>query len=145
MIVAIIILGVLLAAATAIIFCLWKVLKNTCDITFSLIDTIENKQPRSLRKAYNDKYYPATLVAQVKFGADWEGTITDFSMYETHKLVGFTVMTKESVQEYYGASLYNEMAEIGEEALAQLTEPIIMKNKLVYEVSEGVWAWKSAE
>jgi hypothetical protein len=145
MIIAIIILGVLLAAATAIIFWLWKVLKNTCDITFSLIDTIENKQPRSLRKAYNDKYYPATLIAQVKFDADWEGTITDFSMYETQKIVGFTVMTKESAQEYYGADLYDEMAEIGEEALAQLTEPIIMKNKLVYEVSEGVWAWKSAE
>ena len=145
MIIAIIILGVLLAAATAIIFWLWKVLKNTCDITFELIDAIENKQPRSLRKAYNGKYYPATLIAQVKFGSECEGTITDFSMYETHKIVGFTVMTKETVQEYYGADLYNEMSEIVEEALAQLTDPVIMKNKLVYEVSEGAWAWKSAE
>lgn len=145
MIIAIIILATLLAAAAVIIFCLGKVLKNTFDMTTGLMDLIENKQPRTLRKAYNDKYYPATIIAQVKFNSEWEGTVTDFSMYETHKIVGITVMTKESVNDYYGEEVIAALEEIGDEAVEALHEPMIMKNKLVYEVAEGVWAWKSAE
>ena len=145
MIIAIIILGVLLAVAAAVIFCLWRVLKNTFSITDNLLDMVENKQPRALRKAYNGVYYPATIIAKINFNAEWEGQVTDFSMYDKYKIVGLTIMTKESAAEYYGAELVSELEEIGEEALAALNEPVIMKNKLVFEISEGVWAWKSAE
>lgn len=144
MIIAIIILGVLLAVAAAIIFCLGKVLKNTFLMTEGLLDIFEGKQPMQLKKAYNGVYYPATIIAKINFNSEWEGQITDFSLYDKYKIVGLTVMTKESVKEYYGAELVEELSEIGDEALAALTDPIIMKNKIVYEVSEGVWAWKSA-
>jgi hypothetical protein len=145
MIIAIIILGVLLAVAAAIIFCLYRVLKNTFSMTEELLNIVEGKQlPQSLRKAYNGVYYPATIIAKINFDAEWEGQITDFSMYDKYKIVGLTIMTKESVEEYYGAELVKELGEIGDEALAALTDPVIIKNKIVYEVSEGVWAWKSA-
>ena len=42
-------------------------------------------------------------------------------------------MTKESVEEYYGAELVKELGEIGDEALAALTDPVVLKNKVVYE------------
>ena len=146
MIIAIIILGVLLAVAAAIIFCLYRVLKNTFLMTEGLLNVVEGKQlPQSLRKAYNGVYYPATIIAKINFDADWEGQITDFSMYDKYKIVGLTIMTKESAAEYYGMNIVSELEEIGEEALAALTEPVIMKNKLVFEISEGVWAWKSPD
>jgi hypothetical protein len=144
MIIAIIILGVLLAVAAAIIFCLGKVLKNTFLMTEGLLDIVEGKQPMQLKKAYNGVYYPATIIAKINFNSEWEGQVTDFSLYDKYKIVGLTIMTKESVEEYYGAELVKELGEIGDEALAALTDPVIIKNKIVYEVSEGVWAWKSA-
>lgn len=145
MLAIIIILTTLLVAAAAFIFWLLKVLKNTFDMTEGLMDIIENKQPMKLKKAYNDKYYPATVIAQLKFNAEWEGQITDFSLYDEYKIVGITIMSKESKEKYYGADLVAELEEIGEDVVAQLTKPVIMKNKIIYEVSEGVWAWKSAE
>ena len=145
MLIAIIILATLLAAAAVIIFYLYKVLKNTFSMTGGLIDLLDGKQPSSLKKAYNGIYYPATIIAKVNFDAEWEGTITDFSMYKTHGIVGMTVMTKESAADYYGAETIAALEEMGEEALAQLYSPTIMKNKIVYEVAEGVWSWKSAE
>ena len=143
MIIAIIILGVLLAAATAIIFCLSKVLKNTFLMTEGLFDIIEGKQPTQLKKAYNGVYYPATIIAKINFNSEWEGQVTDFSLYDKYKIVGLTIMTKESVEEYYGAELVKELGEIGDEALAALTDPVVLKNKVVYEASEGIWSWKS--
>ena len=145
MIAAIVILGVLLMAASVFIFWLLKVLKNTFSITDGLINLIEGKQPQSIRKAYNGVYYPATIIAQVKCGADWEGQVTDFSLYDKYKIVGITVMTTETLEEYYGADIISELKDFGDEALAALTEPVIMKNKQVFEVSEGVWGWRSAQ
>ena len=142
MIVAII-LGVLLVVAAAIIFCLWKVLKNTFLMTEGIFDIMENKQPRALQKAYNGVYYPATIIAQVNFNSDWEGQVTDFSMYDKYKIVGLTIMTKDSVEDYYGKDLIEEIKAIDEDALAVLTQPVIMKNKIVFEVRQGVWVWKS--
>jgi hypothetical protein len=146
MIIVVIILGVLLAVAAAIIFCLYRVLKNTFSMTEELLNIVEGKQlPQSLHKAYNGVYYPATIIAKINFDAKWEGQVTDFSMYDKYKIVGLTIMTKESAAQYYGMDIVSELEEIGEEALAALNEPVIMKNKLVFEISEGVWAWKSPD
>ena len=121
-------------------------IKNTFSMTEELLNIVEGKQlPQSLRKAYNGVYYPATIIAKINFDAEWEGQITDFSMYDKYKIVGLTIMTKESAAEYYGADTIAALEEIGEEALAELYSPVIMKNKIVYEVAEGVWSWKSAE
>ena len=127
MLAIIIILAIFLVGAATFIFWLLQVLKNTLDMTDGLMNIIENKQPTRLKKAYNDKYYPATIIAQLKFSAEWEGQITDFSLYDKYKIVGITIMSKESKEKYYGEDLIAELEEIGEDAVAQLTEPVIMK------------------
>ena len=35
-----------------------------------------------------------------------------------------------------------ELKEIDEDLVEELTKPILMKNKLVFETSEGCWSWK---
>lgn len=127
MLAIIIILATLLAAATAFIFWLLKVLKNTLNMTDGLVQLLDGKTPKQLRTAYNNKYYPATAVVQVKYGSNSEG-----------KIVGFTIFTKDQPQDYYG-EIYNTLTE---DEADELLEPILIKNVLVYEVQEGDWLWK---
>lgn len=146
MIVAIVILSILLVGATAFIFWLLGVLKNTFEIVESTLDMAAGKTPRRMKEAYDGKYYPATVISQVQFGCDSETVITDFSMYEDKKIVGFILQTKETALEYIGAN----MEAIEEEAvLAELEktlgEPTVFKNVLVYAPVEGMWTWKSAQ
>lgn len=142
MAVVIIILAVLLLGATAFIFWLLKVLKNTFSITENLIDMAQGKSPRAMKEAYDGKYYPATVIAQVKFDQSYEGKAVDWSLYEEKKIVGFTMMTTDKVEDYYGKE-FIEM--LGEEDLEELTSPVIIKNALVYAVREDDWFWKSAQ
>ena len=138
MLAIIIILATLLAAATAFIFWLLKVLKNTLNITDGLVQLLDGKTPKQLKTAYNNKYYPATAIVQVKYGNNSEGKIVDFSLYERYKIVGFTIFTKDQPQDYYG-EIYNTLTE---DEADELLEPILTKNVLVYEVQEGDWLWK---
>ena len=142
MAVVIIILAVLLLGATAFIFWLLKVLKNTFSITENLIDMAQGKSPRAMKEAYDGKYYPATVIAQVKFDQPHEGKVVDWSLYEEKKIVGFIMMTTDKVEDYYGKE-FIEM--LGEEDLEELTSPVIIKNALVYAVREDDWFWKSAQ
>jgi hypothetical protein len=142
MIVAIIVLSILLAAATAFIFWLLQVLKNTLDTTDGLVQLLEGKTPRQLKTAYNDKYYPAAVIAKIVFNAPSEGKVVDFSMYEKYKIVGFTILTTESAEAYYGKDF---IAELDEEMKEEIYKPVLIKKALVYEVAEGNWLWKSAE
>jgi hypothetical protein len=142
MIIAIIILSVLLAGAVAFIFWLLQVLKNTCGIIENAINMTLGKMPHNYKKAYDGKYYPATVIAQVKFDCDSEMVITDFSMYEDKKIVGFTICTKESIREYMGAAADDVPDEILEETIGT---PTIFKNVVVYALAEGMWTWKSQE
>ena len=142
MTVVIIILAVLLLGATAFIFWLLKVLKNTFSITENLIDMAQGKSPRAMKEAYDGKYYPATVIAQVKFDQPHEGKVVDWSLYEEKKIVGFIMMTTDKVEDYYGKE-FVEM--LDEEDLEELTSPVIIKNALVYAVREDDWFWKSAQ
>ena len=142
MIVAIIILSVLLAGSIAFIFWLLGVLKNTFEIIDSSLDMAIGKTPKKFRTAYDGKYYPATVISQVKFGCDSEMMVTDFSMYEDKKIVGFTICTKETMREYIGAQGDDIPDEILEETLGK---PTIFKNVIVYAPWEGMWTWKSQE
>ena len=142
MIVAIIILSVLLAGAVAFIFWLLQVLKNTYEIVENAMDMALGKTPRNYKKAYDGKYYPATVISQVKFGCDSEMMVTDFSMYEDKKIVGFTICTKETMREYMGAAADDIPDEILEETIGT---PTIFKNVVVYAPAEGTWTWKSQE
>lgn len=142
MAVVIVILAVLLLGATAFIFWLLKVLKNTFSITENLIDMAQGKSPRAMKEAYDGKYYPATVIAQVKFDQPHEGKVVDWSLYEEKKIVGFIMMTTDKVEDYYGKE-FIEM--LDEEDLEELTSPVIIKNALVYAVREDDWFWKSAQ
>ena len=142
MAVVIVILAVLLLGAAAFIFWLLKVLKNTFSITENLIDMAQGKSPRAMKEAYDGKYYPATVIAQVKFDQPHEGKVVDWSLYEEKKIVGFIMMTTDKVEDYYGKE-FIEM--LDEEDLEELTSPVIIKNALVYAVREDDWFWKSAQ
>ena len=146
MIVAIVILSILLVGATAFIFWLLGVLKNTFEIVESTLDMAAGKTPRRMKEAYDGKYYPATVISQIQFGCDSEAVITDFSMYEDKKIVGFILQTKETALEYIGANLEAiEEEEVLSELEKTLREPTIFKNVLVYAPVEGMWTWKSAQ
>lgn len=140
MAVVIVILAVLLLGAAAFIFWLLKVLKNTFSITENLIDMAQGKSPRAMKEAYDGKYYPATVIAQVKFDQPHEGKVVDWSLYEEKKIIGFIMMTTDKVEDYYGKE-FIEM--LDEEDLEELTSPVIIKNALVYAVREDDWFWKS--
>lgn len=142
MTVVIIILAVLLLGAAAFIFWLLKVLKNTFSITENLIDMAQGKSPRAMKEAYDGKYYPATVIAQVKFDQPHEGKIVDWSLYEEKKIVGFIIMTTDKVEDYYEKEFIDML---DEEDLEELTSPVIIKNALVYAVREDDWFWKSAQ
>ena len=142
MAVVIVILAVLLLGTAAFIFWLLKVLKNTFSITENLIDMAQGKSPRAMKEAYDGKYYPATVIAQVKFDQPHEGKVVDWSLYEEKKIVGFIMMTTDKVEDYYGKE-FIEM--LDEEDLEELTSPVIIKNALVYAVREDDWFWKSAQ
>ena len=146
MIVAIVILSILLVGATAFIFWLLGVLKNTFEIVESTLDMAAGKTPRRMKEAHDGKYYPATVISQIQFGCDSEAVITDFSMYEDKKIVGFILQTKETALEYIGANLEAiEEEEVLSELEKTLGEPTIFKNVLVYAPVEGMWTWKSAQ
>lgn len=142
MIVAIVILSFLLIGAVAFIFWLLQVLKNTFEVIEQAMDMAQGKTPAKFKTAYDGKYYPATVISQVKFNCDKEMIVTDFSMYEDKKIVGFTVCTKETIQEYIGAAADDLDEEVLEETFGS---PTIFKNVVVYSPMEGMWTWKSAE
>jgi hypothetical protein len=142
MIVAIVILSFLLVGAVAFIFWLLQVLKNTFEVIEQAMDMAQGKTPTKFKTAYDGKYYPATVISQVKFNCDKEMVITDFSMYEDKKIVGFTVCTKETIQEYIGAAADDFDDDILKETFGS---PTIFKNVVVYSPVEGMWTWKSAE
>lgn len=136
------ILAVLLLGATAFIFWLLRVLKNTFHVTENLVDLLQGKSPRAMKEAYDGKYYPATVIAQVKFGQPSEGKIVDWSLYEEKKIIGFFMLTTDKPEDYYGKEFIGNLEE---EELEELLKPVIIKNALVYAVREDDWFWKSVE
>ena len=138
----IVILAVLLFGATAFIFWLLKVLKNTFYVTENLVNLLQGKSPCAMKEAYDGKYYPATVIAQVKFNQSNEGKIVDWSLYEEKKIIGFFMFTTDKPEDYYGKEYIENLED---EELEELLKPIIIKNALVYAVGEGDWFWKSAE
>jgi hypothetical protein len=135
------VLAALLGCSGAFIFYLLKVLKNTLNIVEEMSELAQGRTPRRMQEAYDGKYYPATVIAQVKFNSPSEGKITDWSRYEDKKIVGFTIMTTDKIEDYYGKEFIEALPQ---EDLEELEKPVIIKNVLVYAPSEGDWMWKSA-
>lgn len=139
------ILAVLLASAIAFIFWMFKVLKNTFDIAENLADMAQGKTPRKMKEAYDGKYYPATVIAQIKFNQPHEGKIIDWSLYESKKIVGFTILTTDTMSDVYGEEITEilETGDLPDELVAELQKPLVVKNALVYAIQEDDWLWKS--
>lgn len=142
MIPAIIILSLLVMAETLLIFWLFGVLKNTFNIVQDLSDMAKGKIPKGYKEAYDGKYYPATVLAKIIFESPQNMTITDFSMYESKRIVGFTIYTNETIREYYG----DAANEISDEELKERFQDktAIFKDVIVYSPIEGVWTWKQS-
>ena len=117
MVAAIIILSVLLIGSIAFIFWLFKVLKNTCEIINFSLNTLMGEMP----EAYDGKYYPCTLFLDVTRGSPHE-RIYDFSLYESHNVIGVKLIIDEDDEELYGTK--------------------IIPRAIVYQAMEGCWMWK---
>ena len=145
----IIFLSVVAVAAISFIFWLLKVLKNTLNITENVINMAQGTSTRNKEKAYDGKYYPGTVISRLEFGAAEECIITDFSAYDTHKVVCFTLRLKESVRDYAATILdkvddmFEDMNMTDEELMKIVGQPSIFKDVVVYAPLEGVWTWKS--
>ena len=144
MVIAIIILSILVTCGGLFIFLLMKVLKRSFLMIGNYQDLQAGKVPRSIEKAYNDVYYPATVVTQVAFGAPCDATIVDFSLYDQHGIVGIQLEVPETVREYYGKGEY---ANLTDEELNTIfcKSPVVFKDALVYEYAEGMWTWKQSQ
>ena len=153
---AIIILAVLFVAETAFIFWLLKVLKNTFDIVEGMIALDQGKTPRLFKEAYDGKYYPATVIARVIYNAPEETKIVDWSLYESRKIIGFTVTTPEPFEDYFSKDeLITKLGVTKEDLMNneelykmiehQVNKPVVIKNALVYAFAEGEWTWKLEE
>lgn len=145
----IIFLSVVAVAAIGFIFWLLKVLKNTLNITENVINMAQGTSTRNKEKAYDGKYYPGTVISRLEFGAAEECIITDFSAYDTHKVVCFTLRLKESIRDYAATILdkvddmFEDMNMTDEELMKIVGQPSIFKDVVVYAPLEGVWTWKS--
>lgn len=145
----IIFLSIVAVAAIGFIFWLLKVLKNTLNITENVINMAQGTSTRNKEKAYDGKYYPGTVISRLEFGAAEECIITDFSAYDTHKVVCFTLRLKESIRDYAATILdkvddmFEDMNMTDEELMKIVGQPSIFKDVIVYAPLEGVWTWKS--
>ena len=142
-------LSVVAVAAIGFIFWLLKVLKNTLNITENVINMAQGTSTRNKEKAYDGKYYPGTVISRLEFGAAEDCIITDFSAYDTHKVVCFTLRLKESIRDYAATILdkvddmFEDMNMTDEEIMKIVGQPSIFKDVVVYAPLEGVWTWKS--
>ena len=95
MVVAICILGGLLFFAIISILTLWQALNTVMD------DYIE-KNPQEFIGYYLDKQseerYPCTLLLTTQEGADFDGSVYDFSQYEEKNIIGLIECKKETTK-----------------------------------------------
>lgn len=123
--IALIITIIIAVALAAFIFFLCWVLKNTFK-TFisSSIGSMISELPIDLETAYDGKYYPCTLLLSIQKSNDGTHTqIYDFSMYDSHKIVGLQIVSDE----------FEDEDEYGEH---------IVPHAIVYQPFEGDWLWK---
>lgn len=145
----VVLLVVLLCATVAFIFYQSKVLKNIRNIIYEIVDKTEKLvtiKNMNSEVAYDGKYYPATVISKVTFGAPADMILVDFSMYDKHKIVGFTIYTTDKLEECYilkGTENWDE--KIREEFRQSLLMPTLHKNCVVYSSGEGYWRWKFQE
>lgn len=148
MIIALIIVSVLFLSSLGIIFLLWKVLKNTFDSLIKLNAIVEdmlNIQAKEygIETAYNDKYYFCDLLLlSVEFEAPYTEITADFSLYDSKKIGGLRIRTKDSFEDYFGGDGHEEMQLYFNDIENSNECNIIVPKAILYEPIEGVWSWK---
>lgn len=121
------IVSTLLIIAMAIIFLLYKVLKNT-------LNMFEKSVSANGDVAYDDCYYPGSVIATLKYDCPEDMIIADFSQYEENELIGITIYNKERYldSEFGKAGIPREVGE----------RPQFFSNVIVFQPMEGMWKWK---
>ena len=132
MVLAIVLLSIVLIISIIINAIFWQVIKN-------MLTIIKNSAKNCAGGlAYDNQYYPATVISQIKFNSDSEAVITDFSLYENKGIVGFTIYTTSNIKDYF--QLQEDENEILYEEL--FSKPAIFKNAVVFALDKNLWTWK---
>ncbi len=146
MIIALIIVSVLFLSSLGIIFLLWKVLKNTFDNLEKLNAIVKDMlniqaEEYELETACNDKYYFCDLLLlSVEFEALHTEIAADFSLYDSKKIAGLRIKTKDSFEDYFRGDEYEQLYFNNIENNNECN--IIVPKAVLYEPIEGVWSWK---
>lgn len=95
MIVAIYILGGLLLCSLLVIATLWMAINK-------IMDEYMEDNPKAFMKYYFDhqteEKFPCTLLLTVQEGADFHGSVYDFSQYKEKNIIGLIECTKETTK-----------------------------------------------
>ncbi len=147
MIVITILLGLMLLGSGLFIFYLLQVLKNTYKASKNVIEMSEGLDRLNKGESYDGKYYPGTVISNILFGQNTDGMMTDFSAYETNKIIRVIMLCKETVEEHIeNNSRFEEVSDLPIDTVAaQLSKPIVHENVIVYSPMEGFWTWKPQE
>lgn len=126
MIIAICILGALLLCSFFLNCAMWYAIGK-------LMDEYIEKNPKEMMEYYLKNHsknsYPCTLLLSIKEGAEFDGSIYDFSEYENKNIIGLI--------EYKTGTPSNGKYEDEE------GEPIfaLLPNQTVYEMKDGSFLW----
>ena len=95
MIIAIYILGGLLLCSLFVIATLWMAINK-------IINEYMEDNPKVFMKYYFDhqteEKFPCTLLLTIQEGADFHGSVYDFSQYEEKNIIGLIECTKETTK-----------------------------------------------
>ena len=95
MIIAIYILGGLLLCSLFVIAALWMAINK-------IINEYMEDNPKVFMKYYFDhqteEKFPCTLLLTIQEGADFHGSVYDFSQYEEKNIIGLIECTKETTK-----------------------------------------------
>lgn len=125
MVIAIIILGILLFVSLSANLAMWSAIDK-------LMNNFIENNPKEAMKYYfkqnAEETYPCTLLLSIVEGADFDGSVYDFSLYEEKGVIGLTEFkTKASSGKYEDYE--------GDPLVATLG------NQIVYKMKDGGYMW----
>lgn len=123
MVIAIIILSAVCGVLLLALFLALRALSHAVDI-------LETSKNIAQETSYDGVEYPCTLITFRKFLAEYDGIITDFSLYESERIIAMTT--------YYTRPPNEEEELLGD-------APLILQNAIVYQPIEGVFSFKLKE
>ena len=128
MVIALCIIGVLLVCSLILNLILWGAIGRLMEI--ALKDLINN--PKLMLDEYYEKeveeQFPCHLLLSIQEGADFDGSVYDFSQYEENKIISLTEFRK---------IITNKMhIDENEEPMA-----VLLPNQMVCKMKDGSYQW----